>query len=65
MSVSPFFRVIEFTVEPDTHNITQIKGRREASLVVLPSDEAHWDLKFSDIIRIGVLHRVYACKPLL
>ena len=36
-----------------------------ASLVVLSSDEVHWDLKFSDIIRIGVLHLVYACKPLL
>jgi hypothetical protein len=65
MSVSPFFRVIEFTVEPDAHNITQRKGRREASLVVLPSDEAQWNLKFSDIIRIGVLHLVYAFKPLL
>ena len=31
----------------------------------LASDEAHWDLKFSDIIRIVVLHPVYAFKPLL
>ena len=68
MSVSPFFRVIGFIVEPDAHNITQRKGRREVSLVVLPSEEAQWDLKFSDIIRIGVLHlwwyvaTVYAIK---
>ena len=65
MSVSPFFRVIGFTVEPDAHNITQRKGRREASLVVLPSDEAQWDLTVSDIIRISVLHLGYAFKPLL
>ena len=65
MSVSPFFRMIGFTVEPDAPNITQRKGRRKVSLVVLPSDEAQWDLKFSDIIRIGVLHLVYAFKPLL
>jgi hypothetical protein len=56
MSVSPFFRVVGFTVE------------REASFVILPSDEAQWDLKFSDIIRIEVLHlwwyvaTVYAIK---
>jgi hypothetical protein len=36
-----------------------------ALLVVLSSDEVHWDLKFSDIIWIGVLYLVYACKPLL
>ena len=65
MSVPPFFRVIGFTVEPDANDITQRKGRREASLVVLPSDETQWDPKFSDIIRIGVLHLVYAFKPLL
>ena len=65
MSVSPFFRVIEFTVEPDAHNITQRKRRREASLVVLPSDEAQWDLTVSDIIRISVLHLGYAFKTLL
>ena len=65
MSVPPFFRVIGLTLEPDAHNITQRKGRREASLVLLPSDEAQLDLKFSDIIRIGVLHLVYAFKPLL
>jgi hypothetical protein len=63
MSVPPFFRVIGFTVEPDAHKLI-----REASLVVLPSDEAQWDLKFSDIIRIGGLHlwwdvaTVYAVK---
>jgi hypothetical protein len=56
MSVSPFFRVIGFTVEPDAHNITQRKGRREASLVVLPSDEAQWDLKFSEQV---------VCQPLV
>ena len=50
-------------VKPDAHNITN-RGRREVSLV-LPSNEAHWDLKFSDIIRFGVLHPVYAFKPLL
>ena len=63
MSVAPFFRVIGFTVEPDAHNITEREAGREVSLV-LPSDEAHWDLKFSDVIRIGVLHPVYAFKPL-
>ncbi len=31
-------------------------SQREASLVVLPSAQAQWDLKLSDIIRIGVLH---------
>ena len=65
MSVSPFFRVIEFTVEPDTRNITRRKARRATSPLVLPSDEAQLDLKFSDIIRIGILHRVYAFKALL
>jgi hypothetical protein len=43
-------------VEPDAHNITQRKGRGQASLVGLQSDETYWALKFSDIIRIGVLH---------
>lgn len=37
-------------------NITQRTGRGEASLVVLPSDEAQWDLKFSDSIRSRGLH---------
>jgi hypothetical protein len=52
MSVSPFFLRDRITVEPD----------------VLPSDEAQGDLKFSDMIRIGVLHlcwyvaTVYAIK---
>ena len=32
---------------------------REASLIVLPPDEAQWDLKFSEIIRIRVL---YLCR---
>ena len=40
------------------------KGRREGP-PVLASDEAHGNLKFSDIIRIVVLHPVYAFKPLL
>ncbi|GEM_PF-1703432 len=62
---SSFLSRDRITVEPDTHNITQRKGKREASVVVLPSDEAPWNLKFSDIIRIGVLHLVYAFKPLL
>jgi len=68
MSVPPFFRVIGFTVEPHAHNITQRKGGQEASLVVLPSDEAQCHLKFRDIIRIGVVHlwwyvaTVYAIK---
>jgi hypothetical protein len=52
------------TVEPDATTLRKGRGRREVSLV-LPSDEAHWDLKFGDIIRIGVLHPVYAFKPLL
>ena len=52
------------TVEPDAHNITEREAGREVALV-LPSDEAHWDLKFNDTIRIGVLHPVYAFKPLL
>ena len=38
---------------------------REASLIVLPPDDAQWDLKFNEIIRIRVLHLVYAFKPLL
>jgi hypothetical protein len=29
---------------------------RQERIVVLPSNKAHWDLKFSDIIQIGVLH---------
>jgi hypothetical protein len=65
MSVSPFFHVIGFTIEPDAQNIIQKMGRRQATLVVLPSDEPQWDLKFSDIIRIGVLYFVYVFKPLL
>jgi hypothetical protein len=61
MSVPPFLSRDRITVEPDTHNHYSEKGhRREALLVVLPSDEAHWGL-----IRIGVLHLVYALKPLL
>ena len=56
MSVSPFFRVFEFTVEPDARNISQRKGGRGASVVVRPSDDAQWDLKLSDNIRIGALH---------
>ena len=55
-----FLSRYRITVEPDARNITA----REASLVLL-SDEAQWHLKFSDIIRIGVLHPVYALKPLL
>lgn len=58
-----FLSRAQITVEPDAHNITN-RGRREVSLV-LPSNEAHWDLKFSDITRFGVLHPVYAFKPLL
>jgi hypothetical protein len=65
MSVSPFFSRDRITVEPDAYNITQRKGQAEASLVVLPSDEAQGNLKFGDIIRIGVLYLVYTCKPLL
>jgi hypothetical protein len=53
------------TVEPNAYNITQRKRQAAVSLVVLSSDEAQRDLKFSDIIRIGVLYLVYACKPLL
>src|SRR3990170_391759 len=30
-----------------------------------PSDEAFWNFKFTEIIRIGVLHLVYPFKPLL
>ena len=52
------------TIEPDVHNITEREAGEKVSLV-LPSDEAHWDLKFSDIIRIVVLHPVYTFKPLL
>jgi hypothetical protein len=65
MSVPPFFRVIGFTVEPDAHDITRRKGKREASLVVLPPDAAPWNRKFTDVIRIGVRHPVYTFKPLL
>jgi hypothetical protein len=53
------------TVELHALSATQRKGRREASLVVLPSDEAQWELTVSDIIRISVLHPGYAFKPLL
>lgn len=60
MAGSPFFNVIGFTFEPDAH-ITRTKG----GLVVLPSGEGRWDLKFSDINRIGVLDLFYALKPLL
>ena len=42
------------TVEPDAHNVPQRKQRRAASLVVLPSAKAHWDLKFGHMMRIGV-----------
>jgi hypothetical protein len=35
--------VIGFTVEPDAHNMTQRKGMREASLIVLPPDDAQWE----------------------
>jgi hypothetical protein len=44
------------------------KGQSRSSLDVLLSDEAQWDLKLSDIIRIGVAHlwwyvaTVYAIK---
>ena len=38
-----FLRVIGFTVEPDAHNMTQRKGMREASLIVLPPDDAQWE----------------------
>ena len=68
MSVSPFYHVLGFTVELDARNITQRKSGQEASLVVLPSDETQWDLKFSDTIRLGVPHlcwyvaTVYAIK---
>jgi hypothetical protein len=53
------------TVELHALSATERKGRREASLVVLPSDEAQWELTVSDIIRISVLHPGYAFKPLL
>jgi len=68
MAVSPFFRVIGFTVEPDVDNRIQSKGRLAASRDVLLSGEAQWDLKLSNIIRNGVLYSwryvttVYAIK---
>jgi hypothetical protein len=55
MAVSPFFPMIEFTVEPDALTVSQSKGRRVASRDVLLSDEAQWNLKLSDIFRNGVL----------
>jgi hypothetical protein len=58
-----FLSRYRITVEPDARNITE-REAGERSLVS-PSDEAHWDLKFNDTIRIGVLHPVYAFKPLL
>jgi hypothetical protein len=65
MSVPPFFRLIGFTVEPVANDITQRKGKREASVVVLPPDAAPWNRKFTDVIRIGLLLPVYTFKPLL
>jgi hypothetical protein len=59
MAGSPFFRVIRFTVET---------GRLVASRDVLLSGEAQWNLKWSNIIRSGVLFpwryvaTVYAIK---
>ena len=35
---SSFFSRDRITLEPDAHNIIQRKGKREASVVVLPSD---------------------------
>jgi hypothetical protein len=68
MSVSPFFRVIGFMLEPPSHNHDGKKGRLQAALVVLPSDEAQRDVKFNDIFQIGFRHlwwyvaTVYAIK---
>ena len=42
-----------------------VEAHARGVLVVLASDEAQRDLKFSDIIRIGVLHLVHTFKPLL
>lgn len=58
MSVSPFFCVIGFTVEPKVHNFSQRERRREAAHVVSPAAEAFRELKFSDTIRIEILHPV-------
>jgi hypothetical protein len=33
--------------------------------MVLQPDEAHWNLDFSEIIRIGMLHPANASKPFL
>lgn len=38
--------------------IPPFSGSRHAPRWSSPSHEAHWDLKFSDIIQIGVLHLV-------
>ncbi len=64
MSVSPYLSHNRIIVELDAHNITEREVGREVSLV-LPSDHAQGDLKFNDIIRIGLLHFVYPFKPLL
>ena len=50
MSVSPFFRLIGITVEPDARNISQRKGGRGTAVVVRPSDDAQWHLNFSDVL---------------
>jgi hypothetical protein len=47
MSVSPFFHRIGCTLSQMSASLIHGRGRRA---------EAHWDLKFSDIIRIGVVH---------
>lgn len=52
------------TVRPTTRSNARREMGREESLV-LSSDEASWDLDFSDNIRIGLLHPVDAFKPLL
>ena len=53
------------TVEPDANDMTQRKGKREVSVVIVPPDAAPWNRKFTDVIRIGVLLPVYTFKPLL
>lgn len=55
MSVSPFIRVIGLPLSQMPKTLLRERAGEEASLVVLPSAEAQWDLKFSDMIRIGVL----------
>ena len=50
MSVSPFFQLSRIAVEP--RDIPQRKRGWEASLVVLPPAETHWNLRFGDSIGI-------------